>query len=162
MSTEKNLQDIVNLMQRDDSIDAPSDSVRWANNVFRARAIQEPKRSLLKQLVAVMQMEIAPHKPAFGERSTGTAAVRQVLYRAGDSAIDLRIEAADKGFNVSGQILGPDFAGAAIILFEDSRSYETIANDSGEFRFDAVADGRYELTIRSETFEISLKAIDIE
>ena len=162
MSSEKNLQEIINLMQRDDSVDAPVDSVRWASNLFRTRATKEPKKSVLKQLVAVLQMEIAPNKPAFGERSTATASVRQVLYRAGDAAIDLRIESTEKGFNVSGQILGPDFGGATVTLFDDARPFETVANDAGEFRFTNIPGGRYELRIRNEAIEISLKAIDIE
>ena len=162
MSTDKNLQEIINLMQRDDSVDAPVDSVRWASNLFRTRSIKKPKKSILKQLVAVLQMEIAPNKPAFGERSAATASVRQVLYRAGDNAIDLRIESGEKGFNVTGQILGPDFAGSTVALFEDAKSFETVANDTGEFRFANIPGGRYELSIRNEAIEISLKAIEIE
>src|SRR5687768_4339611 len=121
MSTEKKLQHIVDLMQRDDSTDAPADVVRWATNLFKRRA-SEPKKSLIKKLVAVVQMEIAPSKPAFGERSAAVSSVRQVLYRAGDSAIDVRIEPAKRGFNLHAQILGSDFSGAAVILFEDARS----------------------------------------
>src|SRR5689334_9706084 len=110
MSTEKNLQNIINLMERDDSIDAPADSIRWASNLFRTRAA-EPKASLIQKLVAVFQMEIAPNRPAFGERSASASTARQVLYRAGDNAIDLRIEAAKTGFTVRGQILGEELAG---------------------------------------------------
>ncbi len=147
-------------MQRDDSIDAPTDSVRWASNLFRTRAA-EPKTSLLKKLAAVLQMEIAPGKPAFGERSASTSAVRQMLYRAGDNAVDIRIENAKKVFMIRGQILGDGFANAAIRLAEDNRTYETNANETSEFQFHNVPAGVYELNIQGSTVEITLKAIDI-
>jgi hypothetical protein len=163
MSTEKKLQYIIDLMQRDDSRDAPTDAVRWAKNLFRTRASQ-PKESFIKKLVAVVQMEIAPNKPAFGERSAAASSIRQVLYRAGDSAIDVRIEPDKKGFILQGQILGPDFSGATVVLSEDARSFKTktVANEAGEFRFDSVPGGRYELTIRKQGVEITLKTVDVE
>jgi hypothetical protein len=160
MSTEKKLQNIIDLMQRDDSVDAPVDSVRWASNLFRTRAA-EPKTSLLKKVAAVLQMEIAPNKPAFGERSASTSAVRQVLYRAGDNAVEIRIEKAKKAFMIRGQILGDGFANATIRLAEDGRSFDTAASETSEFQFHNVPAGVYELTIQGSAVEITLKAIDI-
>jgi hypothetical protein len=160
MTREMTPQNILTLMQRDDSVDAPADSIRWVSNLFRARAV-EPKPTLIRKLAAVFQMEIKPGKPAFGERSSSTAAVRQVLYRADEHAIDIRIEAAKKGFSIRGQILGNNFAKASVRLFEDGRSFETTASEASEFRFDSIPAGRYDLTIQGDDVEITLKAIDI-
>ena len=160
MSTETNLLNIIELMRRDDSIDAPADSIRWASNLFRSRGV-EPKASFVKRLVAVFQMEIAPNQPAFGERSTSTSIARQILYRADENAVDLRIEKAVKGVNIRGQVLGEGFGNSSIRLSDDTRSLEATANDSSEFRFDNVPAGRYELTISGDGVEITLKAIDI-
>ena len=160
MSTEKNLENIIELMRRDDSVDAPADSVRWASNLFRTRATEE-KPSLIKKIAAVLTMEIAPNRPAFGERSAGTGAVRQILYRADDNAIDIRIEAAKKGFTVRGQILGGNFDGAAIRLLNDARSLEVTASATSEFRFDNVPADRYELAITGGNVEITLKSIEV-
>lgn len=147
-------------MRRDDSVDAPADSRKWATNLFRTRAA-ETKTSFVKKLAAVFQMEIAPNKAAFGERSASAAPVRQLLYRADENAVDIRIEKTKKAFTVRGQILGDGFANAAARLFDDSRSFEAAANEASEFRFDSVPAGRYELTILSTEVEITLKAIDI-
>jgi hypothetical protein len=160
MSTEKNIQNIMDLIRRDDSVDAPNDSIRWASNLFRTRAV-ETKPSLVKRMAAVLQMEIAPNKPAFGERSASASAVRQLLYQADGNAVDVRIEKAKKGFTIRGQILGDGFANAAIGLNGEDRSFVASANDTSEFRFDSVPAGQYELTIRTETLEITLKAIDV-
>lgn len=161
MSTEKNLQNILDLMQRDDSVDAPADSIRWASNLFRTRAA-EPSQSFVKKIAAILQMDIAPGKPAFGERSVSESKVRQMLFRADDNAIDLRIEPSKKGFTLRGQVLGTGFADATVTLTDDSKTQETRMSETNEFQFDNVAGGRYELVIRSEIMEVSLKALDIE
>ena len=161
MSTEKNILDIVELMRRDDSTDAPADAIRWASNLFRTHAA-ELKPSLVKRLVGALQMEISPKKPAFGERSVSTSQVRQLLFRAGDHAIDVRIEPQTKGFAIRGQILGDGFAGASIRLFNDIRSLETTANELSEFGFENVPPAEYELAIDGGRFEIILKSITIE
>jgi hypothetical protein len=160
MSTEKNLEKILDLMRRDDSVDASADSIRWASNVFRTRAV-EPKPSLIKKLVAVFHMEIAPNTPAFGERSASTGSVRQILYRADDNAVDLRIEKIKKGFTIRGQVLGDGFAGAKAMLSDDVRSFEATTKESSEFRFDNIPAGTYQLTIHGSQVEIELKGVNI-
>jgi hypothetical protein len=160
MSTQKNIQKIIELMQRDDSVDAPADSIRWASNLFRTRAA-ETKPSLVKKLIAVLQMEIAPDKPAFGERSASTSMARQILYRADENAVDLRIEKVKKGYTIRGQVLGDGFAGAKATLSDDGRSFEATADKSSEFRFDNIPVGSYQLTIHGGSIEIELKGVNI-
>ena len=160
MSTEKNLEKILELMRRDDAVDAPADSLRWASNVFRTRKV-EPKPSLIKKLVAVLQMELAPDKPAFGERSATTSSVRQILYRADENAVDLRIEKLKKGFTIRGQVLGEGFADAKAMLSDDVRTFEAAANEASEFRFDNIPAGSYQLTVRGSKVEIELKGVNI-
>jgi hypothetical protein len=160
MPTEKNIQNIIDLIRRDDSVDAPADSLKWASDLFRTRSV-EPKTSFVKKLAAVLQMEIAPNKPAFGERSASASAVRQMLYKADDNAVDIRIEKSKKGFAVRGQILGEGFENAAVRLSGDGRRFEATANSTGEFGFDSVPAGRYELTVHGSSVEITLKSIDM-
>jgi len=160
MSTEKKILEIIELIRRDDSVDAPPDAIRWAGNLFRTRAV-EPRKSLVKKLLGVLRMEVAPNKAAFGERSTSATQARQMLYQAGDNAVDLRIEPLQKGFRIRGQVLGEGFAGAPVRLFNDAQTLETNANELSEFSFDSMRPGEYELAIHGETYEISLKAIDI-
>jgi len=160
MSTEKNLQNIIELMQRDDSVDAPLDSVQWARNLFRTRAAGS-RPSLVKKLAAVFQLEIAPSKPAFGERSASPSTVRQILYTAGDNAIDVRIEKVKKAFTVRGQILGGDFADSTVRISSEKNSYEIMVDEAGEFRLENIPAGTYEITIYNADLEITLKAFDI-
>jgi len=151
---------MIELMRQDDSVDAPADSLRWASNLFRTRAA-EPKTSIVKKLAAVFQIEIAPEKPAFGERSGVASSVRQILYRAEDNAVDLRIERTKKGFTVRGQILGEGFGNAKLHLADDGADFYATANETSEFEFNNVPAGRYELTLQGKHVEITLKAIDL-
>lgn len=148
-------------MRRDDSTDAPADSVRWASNLFRTRAA-ESERSLLKKVAAILQMEISPKNAAFGERSASASQARQLLFQAEENAIDLRIEPSQSGFSIRGQILGEGFASAWVKLFNDSNVFAIRATEMSEFAFNDVPPGRYELSILGEKAEISLKTIDIE
>ena len=85
-----------------------------------------------------------------------------MLFRADDNAIDLRVEPAKKGFTIRGQILGTGFTDATVTLSDDIKTKETRTSETSEFQFDNVVGGRYELVIRGESLEVSLKAIDIE
>ena len=160
MSTKKNLDEIIDLMRRDDSIDAPADSIRWARNLFKTRAAAPPA-TLMQKLVAVLQMEIKPNTAAFGERSATTSQIRQMLYRAGENAVDIRVGPANKGFEVRGQILGDGFARASLRLFNDTNVYNVRANENSEFSIEKVPADKYDLVITGDEAEITLKTIDI-
>lgn len=149
------------LMERDDSVDAPADSIRWASNLFRTRAAQ-PKQSAIRKITAILQMELAPGKAAFGERSATVSQTRQLLFRADVNAVDLRIEPAAKGFTVRGQILGEGHQHVEVTMSDDINAFGGWTSETGEFKFEDVPAGRYELIIRGKHAEISLKPIDIE
>ena len=156
-SEKQFLEEIVNLMQRDESIDAPLDAIKWSKNLFRTRAA-EPKKSLVQKVLAVLQMDLAPNKAAFGERSASAAQERQMLFEAGENGIDLRIRETEKGFAVKGQMLGENFAGCAVRLGD----LEAKANDLSEFSFANVPAGKYDLTLVSDETEITIENLEIK
>jgi len=96
LMSERKIEKIINLMQTDDSADAPTDSVRWAKNLFAARAVM-PKKSIVQKVLAVLQINLSPNKAAFGERSASATQARQMLFQAGENALDLRIKTVDCG-----------------------------------------------------------------
>jgi hypothetical protein len=159
-NNEDLLNKIVHLMQTDNSADAPKDSIAWTKNLFLARAA-EPKKSLVQKVLARLQMDLAPDKAAFGERSASASNVRQMLFGAGDYQIDLRIAKANKGFTVTGQILGEDFAGADIALFNDGKNLSVKTNELGEFRFENISKDKYTLSLTFKDKEIIIENIEI-
>lgn len=160
MNAEKRIEAIVDLMRRDDSVDAPADSVKWAKNLFRSR-IEEPGKSLIQRIFAVLQMDLTPDQAAFGERSAAAGQARQMLFEAGEYAVDLRIKGLKKGFEIRGQVLGAGFEQAGLVLANDATVFETTADGPGEFRFEAVPGGEYSLTISGGEGEIVVERLNV-
>jgi hypothetical protein len=151
---------IQHLMQRDDSTDAAPDSVNWAKNLFRARAA-EPKMSLVKKVMAVLQIDLSPQRAAFGERSAGAGAGRQMLFDAGDNSIDLRIRGSKGVFEVRGQVLGAGFAGGEVELTAEGTSFKAILSETSEFKLAGLAAGNYTFTARSDEKELVIEGLDL-
>ena len=160
MNSEKKIEEIVRLMQRDDSTDAPQDSIKWARNLFRGRIV-ESKPSFVRRVIAVLQMDLSPEKPAFGERSASAAGARQMLFDAGENAIDLRIKKTEKGLSVHGQILGDGFEGSGISLEKADVSFETSADELSEFRIESIPIGLYSLRIKTDETEIVVEEMNL-
>lgn len=156
-SNEDFLNKIVHLMQTDRSENAPQDSVKWAKNIFRARAA-EPERSFAQKVLAVLQMDLSPNKAAFGERSASATQVRQMLFGAGENSVDLRITENEKGLlTIHGQILGKGFENTLVKL----GTYETPANDLSEFKFTEIPAGNYDLVFQTDETEIAIENLDL-
>lgn len=156
-SEENLLNRIVNLMQTDKSVDAPTDSIKWAKNIFRSR-IAEPKKSFVQKVLAVLQMDLSPNKAVFGERSASASQARQMLFEAGENGIDLRLTKTENGFDLRGQILGEGFANAVIKLGEN----ETTTNDLSEFGFSNIKGGNYNLTLKTDEVEIVIENLELK
>ena len=154
---ENLINKIVSLMETDSSVDAPTDAIKWAKNIFRTRAV-EPKKSLVQKVLAVLQIDLSPNKAAFGERSASGAQARQMLFQAGDNSIDLRIAETEKGFNLRGQILGEGFANCTIKFGE----FETVSNQLSEFSFTEIPNGKYNLTLQTNETEIVIEDLEIK
>ena len=143
-NNDQKIEKIIRLMQRDESVDAPPDSILWAKNLFRARVV-EPKKSVAQKVLAVLQMDLSPNRAVFGERSASSAA-RQMLFAAGDNSVDLRVSKSKKGFDLRGQILGAGFAECAVKISGENVFFETSTDELSEFNFAKIPSGRYDLT----------------
>lgn len=144
-------------MQGDRSVDAPADALKYARELFRTRAA-EP--SLLQRIVAVLKMDLAPNRAAFGERSAGSD-VRQMLYESGDNAVDIRITASDSGFDIRGQILGDGFASGEAGIESPEFSTSAAIDDIGGFRLRSIPAGDYTLTLRDGKNEILIEGLKL-
>lgn len=146
--------------------DAPESVIQRAIDVFAARpraaAVPSPAGGL-RRLAAVLGFDSATLTPqAAGLRSggVGPARPRQMLFSAEGRDVDLRIEAAPGGCQVSGQVLGPDAAGRVELqcgAFHADRDWTDLA----EFRIDGVPAGICRIVLRSEGWEMVLPEIRI-
>lgn len=156
---KKNIADeILRLMAADDSVDAPKDSVTWAKNLYRTR---EKKPSLITRLVASLQMDLSPGKAAFGERSGSAGTVRQMLFNAGEHAVELRVIPENSTTRIQGQVLGKGFAGAGLELVGREAKRIIKLTEMSEFEMADVPRGYYTLTLRSADTEIVIEDVDI-
>jgi len=153
---EQEINRIIYLMQRDKSVDAPTDAIRWAKNIFLTRAV-EPKKSMIEKVLAVLQMDLSPNRAAFGERSGSASQAKQMLFQAGENALDIRIEKTEKGFILHGQVLGEGFANCTVKL----SAFETTANEIGEFKLE-IPSGLYNFSVQGGEKEIVVEDLELK
>lgn len=156
-NNDRIINEIVQLMQTDESFDALPSAIRWSKNIFRTRAV-EPKKSIIDRVLAVLQIDLPAQTAAYGERSAASAQARQMLFQAGEMALDMRISKTAQGFNLDGQILGSDVAGGTVKLGE----FEAPLNELGEFNFVAVPVGNYNLHLQISEKEIIVENLELK
>lgn len=155
-SEEQRLEHIIRRMQADSSVDAPTDALLYAKNLYRTRSA-ELSPSVIRRIIAVMRVDLAPDRAAFGERSGSAGQARQMLFESGDNAIDLRLSTAADGFDIRGQILGDGFENGEVeIAGVQSRQTEKTDEMSG-FGLTSIPAGEYTLTLRSTSKEIVIE-----
>lgn len=160
MNSEELTNKIIKLMQTDNSVDAPKDSIKWAKGIFLTRSSQA-QPSLLRRIVATLVSEIGPNAPAFGERSASASGVRQLLFSADDAAIDIRITKKGKKLGINGQVIGDAMGSATVTLGQTDSVHSTQTNEFGEFSFESVSPGNYQLSVSGTDTEIFVESIAI-
>ncbi len=158
---EKRIEHIIQRMLADRSIDAPADAIKYARDIYRTRAV-EPKASLVKRVLAVMQVDLAPNRAAFGERSASGSQARQMLFDSGENAFDLRITVVEGKFGIRGQILGNGFANGEIEIANDKTSIKATIDEMSGFKVSGLAAGEYSLTIKGNANEIVIEQLDLK
>lgn len=154
---DRTINKIISLLKTDRSIDAPADAVKWAKNIFSARAAA-PRKSFASRILAVLQIDLSSDKAAFGERSAFAGQTRHLLFKADELGIDLRIKQEENGFSLYGQVLGEDFADGTIRLSD----FETTANEVSEFEFVKIPGGKYDLVLRKNDKEIVVQDLKLK
>lgn len=150
---------ILHLLKTDRAEDAPAELINWSKNIFRSR-ISEPKKSVLQKIAAILEMDLSKNQPAFGERSSALP-TRQMLFRADEIGITLKISNDEGKISLMGQILDEKFGGCETILSNEKKSFFSKANELSEFKIQDVPDGIYILTVRNSEKEISVENLEL-
>lgn len=97
---------------------------------------------------------------AVNERHFGSDS-RQLLYRSGEFEIDLRLEMVEDKCRLTGQIF-PEIDGAASVdLIAETHTAAAAANEFGEFSFDLVPQGDYDLQISTNGQTLKIEKIPL-
>jgi hypothetical protein len=156
-------------VSEDTVIASPPSGVRDAL-IERFEAYAEGKQypGLLERLVASLTFD-SNLQAAPGLRAVGVpGSQRQLIYStaAADVAMTVRPRSQDGLLNVYGQILpvdGTDSGVLGVQLLEGSSEVATTAtNDLGEFTFEAVPSGAYEVLASSERIEIQIPHVQLQ
>jgi hypothetical protein len=155
-------------ISEDTVIASPPDGVRDAL-IERFEAYAEGKQhpGLLQRLVARLTFD-SNLQPAPGLRAAGVPeSQRQLVYStvAADVAVIVRPRSRDELLDVYGQILpveSIDSGNLGVQLLENTSEVATTAtNDLGEFTFEAVPPGVYEVLASSDRFEIQIPRVEL-
>lgn len=153
---EKQFSYLIDRMKADDSVDAPADAIRFVKNIYRTRTV--PRVSVLQRIKAILVNDLMPGTMIVGERSGMATGPRQVLFDAGEHAIDLRISGAEGGFQIKGQILGYGFEGGDVRIGSDRAHLD----GQGQFEFRNVPSGTYEIVVTRNDLELVIESFVLE
>ncbi|MBS1796552.1 MAG: hypothetical protein JSS81_22150 [Acidobacteria bacterium] len=125
-------------------------------NIYKPPPRLPEKRSFVRTLAAKLVFD--DWRLALNERFV-LSDTRQLLYRAGDFDIDLRLHFAGEKCRVSGQVF-PDCRRGAATLIGEKRA-EAVFNGDCEFFFEPVETGDYRLQIELDDVRIELPQISL-
>jgi len=153
-------QSLVGRLQQDSSFEPPVDLVQWGISLFQP-IIQPATGGKLRRIIASLVFDTFDQPLPAGVRRVG-APPRQLLFRAGDVDVDVKIESMEANDRITlvGQVLGgaEKFLDNTPVKLESHGivRYRTRTNLVGEFTFDEVPKDTYHLSVDLPEGQITL------
>lgn len=147
-------------LEQDSRYEPPADLVQWGINLFQPM-LQPQAGGRLRKIIASLVFDTYDQPMLAGVRRVG-APPRQLLYRAGDIDVDVKIESMDANDRISlaGQVLSNTakfFDNTAVKLESHGLiRFKTKTNFVGEFSFDEVPKDTYHLSVDLPEGQITL------
>jgi hypothetical protein len=167
------LERVIGLMRTDKTEEAPPAVIARAQRLFQGRVAPGPSEaatgsSLRRRIPALLHFDSLQRPLALGMRG-GQPAARQLLLKAEDYELDMRITPAGTAWQVSGQLLGPETKGEVELQRAADRDSSQGAtgvlqaelNDLGEFNLPPTPPGIYQLLLRLGNLEVELPPLEI-
>jgi len=157
---KQELQSLVLHLQQDSSFEPPADLVQWGVSLFQP-ILQPSPAGKLKRIMASLVFDTYDQPMLAGVRRVG-APPRQLLFRAGDVDVDVKIESMEANDRITlvGQVLSntTKFFDNTSVRLESQGivRYRTLTNPVGEFTFDEVPRDTYHLSVDLPEGEITL------
>lgn len=153
---------LVDLMQTDDTQDAPAHVIARAIRAFRTEHLgstSRPAHGLRRRLEATLRFDSAQRAFALGQRA-GRTSERELLYDAGENTLEVRVDHSEAGWTVGGQVLGP-YTGGEVEIEGATDSASTGLNELCEFTLPPVEEGVYLLILRLDDIEVEVPGLDL-
>jgi hypothetical protein len=162
LELKQELEQFVHQLQADSAFEPPAELVQWGVNLFQP--MLQPKETVggkVRKFVAYLDYETIDEPQLAGVRRVG-APPRQLLFRAGDVDVDVKIESMEANDRISlvGQVLSntEKFFDNTPVKLESHGTvrYKTMTNFVGEFAFDEVPKDTYHLSVDLPEGQITL------
>jgi hypothetical protein len=153
------LQGLILNVQQDTVNEPPAEIVKWGVNLFQPAF--RPSLGGVRQIIATLVFDTFNEPAMAGIRRVG-APPRQLLFRAGDVDVDVKIESMEANDRITlvGQVLsnGAKFFDNTPVKLESHGivRYKTRTNLVGEFSFDEVPKDTYHLSVDLPEGQITL------
>jgi hypothetical protein len=147
-------------LREDSSFEPPADLVQWGVSLFQP-VMQPESKGILRKIVAALVFDTYDQPMLAGVRRVG-APPRQLLFRAGDVDVDVKIESMEANDRITlvGQVLSSTakFFDNTPVKLESHGivRYRTQTNVVGEFSFDEVPKDTYHLSVDLPEGQITL------
>ena len=154
-------QALVIRLRADASFEPPAEALRWGINLFQPVLQTQSRSGGLRKMIASLVFDTFDQPLLAGVRRVG-APPRQLLFRAGDVDVDVKIESMEANDRITlvGQVLS-----SATKFFDNTPvkleshgivRYRTRTNLVGEFSFDEVPKDTYHLSVDLPEGQITL------
>lgn len=147
-------------LQEDTSFEPPAELVQWGVSLFQP-LLQPSTGGKLRKMIAALVFDTFDQPQLAGVRRVG-APPRQLLFRAGDVDVDVKIESMEANDRITlvGQVLSTTakFFESTPVKLESHGivRYRTMTNLVGEFSFDEVPKDTYHLSVDLPEGQITL------
>jgi hypothetical protein len=156
---KQEFQVLISQLREDSSFEPPASLVQWGKNLFQP--VMQPAVGGLRKVIASLVFDTFDQPMLAGVRRVG-APPRQLLFRAGDVDVDVKIESMEANDRITlvGQVLS-----SATKFFDNTPvkleshgivRYRTRTNVVGEFSFDEVPKDTYHLSVDLPEGQITL------
>ena len=159
---KQELEQFILQLRNDAAFEPPAELVQWSVNLFQP--MLQPKETVggkVRKFVASLVFDTFDEPMLAGVRRVG-APPRQLLFRAGDVDVDVKIESMEANDRISlvGQVLSntEKFFDNTPVKLESHGTvrYKTMTNFVGEFAFDEVPKDTYHLSVDLPEGQITL------
>ena len=157
---KQEFQALIVRLQEDSSFEPPAGLVQWGENLFQP-IMQPTAGGKLRKIIAALVFDTYDQPMLAGVRQLG-APPRQLLFRAGDVDVDVKIESMEANDRITlvGQVLSgaEKFLDNTPVKLESHGivRYSTRTNLVGEFSFDEVPKDTYHLSVDLPEGQITL------
>jgi hypothetical protein len=159
LALKQEFHGLISALREDSTFEPPAELVQWGVDLFQP--VFQPEKGGLRKIIASLVFDTFDQPIVAGVRRVG-APPRQLLFRAGDVDVDVKIESMEANDRITlvGQVLSTatKFFDNTPVKLESHGivRYRTKTNVVGEFSFDEVPKDTYHLSVDLPEGQITL------